>query len=99
MLGHLVPQGTGSFDLLLDHRMLADAHDMVQHMPPPSQFMNETRVAPTVGGYIDAVASPVRDSFDFPVFDRPTVFSPGAISPGQLHLLNINVSFPLSLFS
>jgi hypothetical protein len=27
MLGHLVPQGTGSFDLLLDHRMLVDAHE------------------------------------------------------------------------
>jgi len=33
MLGHLAPCGTGSFDLLLDHRMLADAHENEHYFP------------------------------------------------------------------
>jgi hypothetical protein len=100
MLGHLVPQGTGSFDLLLDHRMLADAHDMAQHMPPPSDFMHETTSAPSdlIMGYVSQVASPNRDAFDLPVFDRVTAFSPGPISPGRYHLV-FDVIFELYPYS
>ena len=84
MLGHLVPQGTGSFDLLLDHRMLADAHDMVHHMPLPIESVHVS--APpgsliNIGGYANAVASPVyRDpGYENPNFEEPP------ISPGQYH--------------
>ena len=83
MLGHLVPQGTGSFDLLLDHRMLADAHTMVQLLPPPIQHIHEAVAPSGMGGYVDAIASPHRDALDFPSFDRPTVWSPAPVSPGQ----------------
>jgi DNA-directed RNA polymerase II subunit RPB1 len=83
MLGHLVPQGTGSFDLLLDHRMLADAHDMVHHLPIPMESVHAS-APPGSGiniGYVNAVASPGhRDAgFEFPIFDLEP------ISPGQCH--------------
>ena len=82
MLGHLVPQGTGSFDLLLDHRMLADAHDMVHHMPlAPIELINESAPpgsSTNSHGYDNAVASPVYRDVGYvqPKFEEPPI-SPG----------------------
>jgi hypothetical protein len=82
MLGHLVPQGTGSFDLLLDHHMLADAHQAVEHLPPP---VLDHHTQPNDTGPVGMMyqRSPSHDisSFDDPNFS-PYRQSPG-VSPGK----------------
>jgi hypothetical protein len=92
MLGHLVPQGTGSFDLLLDHHMLADAHQAVQYLPPPGLLDQRTQQNDTTRHGMLVQASPSRDGQYLELHDLP--FSPGTVSPGQCH----SKPFPSSFF-
>lgn len=86
MLGHLVPQGTGSFDLLLDHRMLGDAHEMMQYVPPPGP--SDQYVQPGIGVHgQEFVQSPRND------LPPDAIFSPSPVSPGQYHFLSIPFMF------
>jgi hypothetical protein len=70
--------------LLLDHRMLGDAHEMMQYVPPPAP--SDQYVQPVIGTFgQDFVQSPRNDQPP----DAATIFSPSPVSPGQYHLLNI----------
>ncbi len=81
MLGHLVPQGTGSFDLLLNHVMLRDAHEMSEFLRAPVQsnlYVEPNAANVAVQGQVAAI-SPRSD------FIQEAVWSPSssALSPGQ----------------
>jgi hypothetical protein len=98
MLGHLVPQGTGCFDLLLDHRMLADAHEMVQSLPlHHGDFINSEIASASARNVLGQAAhlSPIHDFRDA-TFNQPIQFSPGPMSPGQCSLISRFFSFLFS---
>jgi len=83
MLGHLVPQGTGSFDLLLNHVMLRDAHEMSEFLRAPVQsnvYVEPNAASVVVQGQVVAI-SPLSD------FHQEALWSPSAsaMSPGQYY--------------
>lgn len=84
MLGHLVPQGTGSFDLLLNHVMLRDAHEMSEFLRAPVQsnaYVEPNAASVVVQGQVVAI-SPLSDFHQVETFWSP---SGSAISPGQYY--------------